>query len=1105
MASATNPISKHKKVRRSNHGKSNDRKDRISIMYINIRGLKSKVLDINSLVEDTHFDIMVFTETKLCNKERRVIKGYKDICLNRTTRAGGVAIYYKENMDVQPVKKNKECETLWVKVKGKNEDLIIGGIYSPCEDNISKTDISNFVRELEKDFVEIKVNESNNILMVGDMNAHIGNDDEGIEGNHEKIGTNGREYRRFWREKQLILCNNTNKCKGQWTRSDGNSHTILDLTVATTESFEKVEGIEIDEMDRYSIESRKAKTDHNATVITYHLKPEKEIEEKKEIIRCNGNWLAFNDTVREELDDCPSYENLEKALQKASQKIITKEYKKSRKPKVFGYNKTLKNEISTRRTMCSEWKKEKDTTRKKEKEYRYQVQKQKVNDLMDDLEAKEFQKIIAKNCAEGIDFWKTMRRIKKKIPVQNKIRKENGEITGNVEEVLEEKRRYFKNLYSKPKQTEQEIEAEKAITDKMQEMFTKGNDNQINRRIDTKEMEESIKRSKNGAPGPDEITNLMLKNSLDVIKDPLCEIANNVKEGLEKFPSSWELGDIISFFKGLGDPYGMTYQRGITLSSCILKALEGVIGNRIEPVIRQHSTPLQGGGKKGESPEEYLFVLQTVIDLNKKDNKPTKIIITDVEKAFDQAWRLGVFNNLMKRGINGQILQLIWNMNDNAKARIKKDSNHHSEEFIVEESLKQGGGLSAILYGQHISGTIEDLEEKKMGLKVGNIHVPALAWQDDVTLLPKDNDEEPAMIKAFENSTEKNRVKLAIEKKTKALVVGKHEDFEPTIMKNKIVRETNEAKILGYIFNNKGNADTHLENRESETISMMAELGLSIYENNMGRIYLISLLILYEKRFVPKMLYGLSGIPLNQSQWEKLGTIDRRVLRNFLNLPSSTPKVSLYNEMGIIPIKYMLWRRKLSMWWRLNREESNVLMKQCINIQITHNLPWILELNKIACKLNLDLEDAKKMTKKEWKKLVKEKALNVAKEEVDYEIKNLVGYNTNIDDEIVIGKKKRYITLNQKKAKIWFRMRAGIIDPTPRQPYHPNSKWKCKFCSANDQSTEHYIMYCDGIGDIFNGIKRTTVFTVIRTLDCDEKTFDLVTNIIQKIYYLIYE
>ena len=271
----------------------------------------------------------------------------------------------------------------------------------------------------------------------------------------------------------------------------------------------------------------------------------------------------------------------------------------------------------------------------------------------------------------------------------------------------------------------------------------------------------------------------------------------------------------------------------------------------------------------------------------------------------------------------------------------------------------------------------------------------------------------------------------------------------------------------------------------------------------MGRIYLISLLILYEKRFVPKLLYGLSGIPLNSLQWEKLEAIDRKVLRSFLNLPSSTPKISLYNEMGIIPIKYMLWRRKLGMWWRLNRDESNALMKQCINSQITHSLPWMMEINKIACKLNVDLEDAKKMSKEQWKTLVKGRVLTVATDEIKTEISKLKGYNSNLKDEIHIGKKKKYTVLNQKKAKVWFRMRAGIIDPTPRQPYHPD-KWKCKFCSANDQSTEHYIKYCNGIGgDIFNGVSRNTVYTVIQTLDCEEETYNLVTSIILKIYHLI--
>ena len=43
------------------------------------------------------------------------------------------------------------------------------------------------------------------IIIVGDLNAHMGNDEEGIIGNKERIGINGKEYRRFIKERQLIL------------------------------------------------------------------------------------------------------------------------------------------------------------------------------------------------------------------------------------------------------------------------------------------------------------------------------------------------------------------------------------------------------------------------------------------------------------------------------------------------------------------------------------------------------------------------------------------------------------------------------------------------------------------------------------------------------------------------------------------------------------------------------------------------------------------------------------------------------------------------------------------------------------------------------------
>ena len=82
-------------------------------------------------------------------------------------------------------------------------------------------------------------------------------------------------------------------------------------------------------------------------------------------------------------------------------------------------------------------------------------------------------------------------------------------------------------------------------------------------------------------------------------------------------------------------------------------------------------------------------------------------------------------------------------------------------------------------------------------------------------------------------------------------------------MKGKVIKETKDAKILGYTFNNKGNSERHLEIKEGEIISMIANLGLSIKEANMDWIFVPSLLI-------SKILYGLIGIPLRKKRMGKI-------------------------------------------------------------------------------------------------------------------------------------------------------------------------------------------------------------------------------------------
>ena len=84
-------------------------------------------------------------------------------------------------------------------------------------------------------------------------------------------------------------------------------------------------------------------------------------------------------------------------------------------------------------------------------------------------------------------------------------------------------------------------------------------------------------------------------------------------------------------------------------------------------------------------------------------------------------------------------------------------------------------------------------------------------------------------------------------------------------------------------------------------------------------------------------------------------------------------------------------------------------MKECLKEQINLGLPWLTEINKIACKLQVDLDSAKVLSKVQWKTLVKEKVLAVAKEYMEKQIATLKGYKTYVEDNIVVGKKKRYI------------------------------------------------------------------------------------------------
>ena len=210
-------------------------------------------------------------------------------------------------------------------------------------------------------------------------------------------------------------------------------------------------------------------------------------------------------------------------------------------------------------------KKEKDETKKAILEESYKEQKRKVNNMMDVAEGDEIRKTIDKNGEEQMDFWKTMRKIRNTKQQTNKIRKANREITDNLMEIMKEKKNYYGKLYSKQKQNPEEKINEDIKMEEIMAAMKRGKNLEMNKKITVKEVENCIeKNGNNKVPGPDEITNEMLKEGKELIKERLSEVMNDMKDNTMEIPENWKVGEIISFYKGKGDYLDLSCQRGIS-------------------------------------------------------------------------------------------------------------------------------------------------------------------------------------------------------------------------------------------------------------------------------------------------------------------------------------------------------------------------------------------------------------------------------------------------------------------------------------------------------------------------------------------------------------
>ena len=141
------------------------------------------------------------------------------------------------------------------------------------------------------------------------------------------------------------------------------------------------------------------------------------------------------------------------------------------------------------------------------------------------------------------------------------------------------------------------------------------------------------------AEGLDGVTNDMLCHAGPLARQFLVQMFNNVIVGGEP-PDSWKDGDVVLILKKPPQTEVSNY-RPITLTSCISKLLTKILAKRLRDLIEKEDIigAEQNGFRSSRTCIDNIFILNSVLEMNKNKKLLSHIMFIDLQEAYDRVNR----------------------------------------------------------------------------------------------------------------------------------------------------------------------------------------------------------------------------------------------------------------------------------------------------------------------------------------------------------------------------------------------------------------------------------------------------------------------------------